>query len=338
MPFEEWSQLSIQSKRNIFEETARRKGLPFAAAAEKDWWVVKTLELVFQTEIAAYTVFKGGTSLSKAWNLIDRFSEDIDLALDRKYLGFELSDEEMTKSQVTRLRQKSNQYFSKTFVFQLQKKFIETGISDVQIQVVDIKTADEDPVKIQIIYPSVTDASAYLQQRVLIEIGSRSLIEPYVSKPVSTYVGQIFEGRNFADAEILIPTVTPERTFLEKVFLLHEEFQQPVSKIKVARKSRHFYDLERLMDTSFSNNALADRNLYWHIVTHRKSITPVRGIDYSFHHPGSINILPPAETLSSWEKDYRLMQGSMFYSDSLSFDNIMGRMSDLKSRINKLKF
>ena len=90
---QEWLKLPEQNKRNIFGEIARKMKLP-DAAIEKDWWVVRTLELVFQTEIAPQTVFKGGTSLSKAWNLIDRFSEDIDLALDRKFLGFDKTDAE----------------------------------------------------------------------------------------------------------------------------------------------------------------------------------------------------------------------------------------------------
>jgi len=90
------------------------------AAIEKDWWVVRTLELVFTTEIAPHTVFKGGTSLSKAWNLIDRFSEDIDLALDRKFLGF---NKEMTNSQVKKLREHSFKYISSTYFPLLQKTF-----------------------------------------------------------------------------------------------------------------------------------------------------------------------------------------------------------------------
>ena len=82
-----WNGLSVADKQEIFSEIAEKVGLP-DAAVEKDWWVVRTLELVYSTEIAPHTVFKGGTSLSKAWGLIDRFSEDIDLALDRKFLGF----------------------------------------------------------------------------------------------------------------------------------------------------------------------------------------------------------------------------------------------------------
>jgi len=81
-----WLQLSITDKQAIFNEVSAQINLP-SAAIEKDWWVVRTLELVFASSIAPHTVFKGGTSLSKAWNIIDRFSEDIDLALDRRFLG-----------------------------------------------------------------------------------------------------------------------------------------------------------------------------------------------------------------------------------------------------------
>ena len=90
------SKFLADEKRKIFQEISTEFNIP-SAAIEKDWWVVRTLELVFQTEIAPHTFFKGGTSLSKAWNLIDRFSEDIDLALDRKFLGFEKADEEIVR-------------------------------------------------------------------------------------------------------------------------------------------------------------------------------------------------------------------------------------------------
>jgi predicted nucleotidyltransferase component of viral defense system len=106
----EWFKLTDQNRRNIFGEIATKMSLP-ASAIEKDWWVVRTLEIVFQSEIAMHTVFKGGTSLSKAWNLIDRFSEDIDLALDRKFFGFGQEDGTMTGSQVSKLRKKSFQIF-----------------------------------------------------------------------------------------------------------------------------------------------------------------------------------------------------------------------------------
>jgi predicted nucleotidyltransferase component of viral defense system len=295
--------------------------------------VVRTLELIFKTEIAANTVFKGGTSLSKAWNLIDRFSEDIDLALDRKFLGF---DKEMNASQVKKLRKDSFKYISENYFPLLQRAFNEAGFNNVTLQLSEAKSNDEDPVKIAVNYPAVTEKSDYLPPRVLIEIGSRSLIEPFSEKEFASFVAEHFSGRNFADKNITIPTVNPERTFLEKIFLLHEEFQQPQGKVRVERKSRHLYDLEKLMDTEFGEKGLSDKELYQHIVEHRKTITPLRGIDYANHTPGKINPVPPGNLMDAWKKDYELMQQSMIYKDSLPFDKLMERINGLKERINAL--
>ena len=103
-----FNNIPATEKAAIYQQISNKTGIP-VFAVEKDWWVVKTLEVIFNTKIADHTVFKGGTSLSKAWGLIDRFSEDIDLALDRKFLGF---DKEMTGSQVKKLRQQSFKFIS----------------------------------------------------------------------------------------------------------------------------------------------------------------------------------------------------------------------------------
>jgi hypothetical protein len=332
----EWMKLTNSTKRNIFLEISKKMGLP-EAAVEKDWWVVRTLDLVFQTEISSHTVFKGGTSLSKAWNLIDRFSEDIDLALDRKFLGFDKADAEMTGSQVAKLRKVSCNYISEKYLPLLEKTFLDAGFADVKFQLTEIKSPDEDPVKIEVIYPAVTEKSWYLPPRVLIEIGSRSEKEPFSETQFSSFVGEHFEGRNFADSSITIPTVNPERTFLEKIFLLHEEFQQPAEKVKVDRQSRHLYDLEKLMDTDFGMKALADKDLYLHIVEHRSKITPLRGIDYANHAPDKINFIPPDNMIAAWKKDYEQMQQSMIYRESLAFDKLMERIVLLKEKINNIK-
>lgn len=332
---EEWLKLSDETKNNIFSETANSFGLP-SAAVEKDWWVVQTLALVFNTAIAPYTVFKGGTSLSKAWNLIERFSEDIDLALDRSFLGF---DKEMTKTQVKKLREKSFAYISESFFPEIKQQFDEAGLHDVVIKIGEVRDNEQDPLIIEIFYPTVTEKIDYILPRVLIEIGSRSLIEPYTVKSFSSMVGEKYMERNFADKPINIPTVNPERTFLEKVFLLHEEFQKPVQQIKIERRSRHLYDLEKLMDTNIATNALQNKELYLTIVAHRKIMNTIRGIDYSNHIPISINPIPPIEMIGEWEKDYKAMQVSMFYNESsIPFNELINRISILKDRINQLNF
>jgi Nucleotidyl transferase AbiEii toxin, Type IV TA system len=329
-----WHQLKKTDKQEIFNEVAAKINLP-AAAIEKDWWIVRTLELVFDSSIAPHTVFKGGTSLSKAWNLIDRFSEDIDLALDRKFLGFNKADNEMTGSQVSKLRRLSAKFIAEKYFPEITAKFLAARL-DVKIQLGEIKTDDQDPLIIEIYYPTVTDPITYLQPRVLIEVGSRSLMEPFSAKKISSMMGEHFTGRPFADENISIPSVNPERTFLEKIFLLHETFQGEVDKTKIERKSRHLYDLEKLMDTEFAVEALNNKELYKIIVEHRRKLTPIRGIDYSNHTPDKINPIPPDEIIGEWEKDYMAMQQSMFYNPSLPFNKLIERIKTLKEKINAI--
>lgn len=330
----EWFKLSDETKKNIFGEISNKTGLP-PTAVEKDWWVVRTLDLVFEMEVGPYTVFKGGTSLSKAWGLIDRFSEDIDLALDYKFLGV---DKVENNSQLSILKKKSFKYISETFYPQLQNIYSVAGFKDLNINVAEAKSTDQDPLIVEVYYPSVTEKIEYLLPRVWIEIGSRSLMEPSTIKSFSSLVGEHFSDKSFADKSITIPTVNPERTFLEKIFLLHENFQQTPDKMRVERLSRHLYDIEKIMDTEFGKKALEDKDLYNHIVEHRKTLTPIRGIDYSNHTPAKINPLPPTDKLKAWEKDYREMQESMIYKESLDFDKLVERITVLKKKINQLNF
>ncbi len=134
----QWHQLSVTDRQAIFNEVAAQINLP-STAVEKDWWMVRTLELVFSSSIAPHTVFKGGTSLRKAWGLIDRFSEDIDLALDRKFLGIEKASSEMTGSQVSKLRRLSVKFITEQYFSELQVAFAAAGFTDVVIALKEIK-------------------------------------------------------------------------------------------------------------------------------------------------------------------------------------------------------
>jgi hypothetical protein len=128
-----WHRLKETDKREIFNEVSAKINLP-PSAVEKDWWVVRTLELVFESTIAPHTVFKGGTSLSKAWSVIDRFSEDIDLALDRRFLGFDREDKDMTNSQVSKLRRKSLKFVTASFFPEIKNRFTEAGFDNLEIK------------------------------------------------------------------------------------------------------------------------------------------------------------------------------------------------------------
>ena len=322
-------QLSKKDKLNVFNQVSERSGLP-SSAVEKDWWVTLSLNIIFSLPYANQIIFKGGTSLSKAWNLIERFSEDIDLVIDRKHLGFE---GDLSKTQVKKLRKASYSFIGKEFHEDINNKLIELGVQNYELVVQETNDSDTDPLVIELRYESLTETSEYLKPKVLIEVGARSLMEPVDSKAVISMVSSEFRELPFAEKEITIPVVSPKRTFLEKIFLLHEEFQKKTKFIRVDRMSRHLYDLEKLMDTVHGIDALKDVDLYNTIVEHRKNFNAIRGIEYANHNPKLINIVPPEETIKNWEKDYKTMQESMFYGATLSFSKLIERIVELNSRI-----
>lgn len=328
----EWQRLSKVTRQRIFTTTSRKIGLPSVFAAEKDWWAVQTLFTLFTMDCAHALLFKGGTSLSKGWQLLQRFSEDIDLALDREFLGFE---GELTKADIRKLRRISYNYTTHEFAPALQKRFADIGFPEVEITVRSTANHDQDPVIIEVYYPKITEKDTYIKPGVLVEIGCRSMKEPFSIRSVNSLVSEAFPEMAFAEKPVAIPVVNPERTFLEKIFLLHEEFQRPPDKMRVNYLSRHLYDIEILSKTEFANNALLDRDLFTSIVNHRRVFTTVSGVDYNKHQPGFIRIIPPAEVWSLWEKDYELMRERMIYGKSKSFNELMTGIAALQDKINE---
>ncbi len=328
-----WLKIPEERRIEILNQASNISGLP-AIAIEKDWWVTVALKASFELKYSPSIVFKGGTSLSKGWNLIERFSEDIDLAIDRKFFGFQ---GDISKSQIKNLRKTSCEFISTTFLEDLTKRFTEWKVIDeCKLNAQPITDSDKDPQVIEIHYNSVFDKSDYLQQRVLIEVSSRSLMEPSESKEINSILSVAFPNQEFATEPFSISTVLPQRTFLEKVFLLHEEFSQDTTKIRIDRLSRHLYDLEKLMDTEHGKAAIKDTELYKGIVTHREKFNPLRGLDYSNHIPSKIKIIPPDTVIKEWEKDYQAMTQNMIYGDPLNFDNLIKRIKELQNRINAI--
>ena len=335
---QEWFQLPDETKIRLFAETSRQIGLPSSSAAEKDWWVVHTLAIIFSMNCASRKhsglIFKGGTSLSKGWNVIHRFSEDIDLALDREFLGF---PGELTKGDIRKLRRKSFQFISEVFTEELKNKFAELGFKDVTVKPREVENHDQDPLIIEIYYKKLTETDTYLKPGVLVEVGSRSLKEPLTQRTLGTFVSEIYKDYPFTDKPITIPIVNPERTFLEKIFLLHEEFQKPFEKIRVDRLSRHLYDIEKLSQTEYAEKALNDTDLYNTIVRHRSKFTAISGIDYSKHNPANIRFIPPDTIIKKWEDDYNQMKDSMIYGQKLDFAELIKRLTDFQKRINGMQ-
>ena len=322
--------LSKDRKTRIFEQISAKRPLP-DYAIEKDWWVVQTLRIVFNLKVAEHLVFKGGTSLSKAWNLIDRFSEDIDLAMDKKVLGI---DQVKTKKQVKTLRSKSKKYISDEFFPSLTKAFLLAGFKDVDMKIAE--ETENDPLSIEIYYPSIVKYPGYIRPRVLIEIGCRSLKEPFTERSITSFVTEEFAEQDFADVPITIPTALPERTFLEKIFLLHEEFQK--ENIRANRLTRHLYDIERIMNTPYAASAIGDHDLYQTIVQHRKLLFSIGSVNYNLHQPQTVRFIPPSTMMKEWEQDYNQLNESMIYGEKLSWNELISRLEELTEKINKQDF
>jgi hypothetical protein len=329
----DWLKVEDNRKKLVYEQVAANEGLQ-SIAIEKDFWVTFVLESVFELEQAENMVFKGGTSLSKGWNLIQRFSEDVDLAVDRKAFGF---DGMLGSSKRTKLRKAIREFVLEELTPKLISNLQEKG-ADVEVEVWESENSDEDPSAIEIRFPAVTESVKYLPPRVLIEINARSLIEPNEEKELSPLVGSVFPQLEIDLIPVKIPCVLPRRTFLEKVFLLHEEFQKNPDEMRAERLSRHLYDVEAIMDTDHGKDALDDEELYMDIIHHRKHLTKISGIDYKKHLPGTINLVPPDASIKQWQGDYHDMQESMIYGDSVSFDKLIDRMKELMERINQLDF
>ncbi|MBK9248803.1 MAG: nucleotidyl transferase AbiEii/AbiGii toxin family protein [Ignavibacteria bacterium] len=319
-------------KKAIFNAIATEKGMtPFSV--EKDWWVSRTLEIIFQMEIAKHLVFKGGTSLSKAWKLINRFSEDIDLAFDREFFGF---TGDLVKNQRDKLRKTAGTYVDTIFYPNLIEAFKEMGFVNVNIVLEEGNESDRDR-KINLYYTNVIPATGYLEPRVQLEIGCRSLREPYTVQIFGSLVDEYYAGKDFAEPLFEVPTVNPERTFLEKLFLLHEEFHRPAEKMRVDRLSRHLYDIYHLTKAGIAEKAINDKELYQTIVTHRYKFSRVGEVDYNLHNPKTVNPIPVAEKIDEWKADYAKMVEDMIYEENKpSFDDLVNNLNELHTKLKAL--
>jgi len=316
----------------IFQQISNHTGMP-SFAVEKDWWVVQTLSIIFDMEVASHLIFKGGTSLSKAWKLIDRFSEDIDLAIDREFFGFA---GELSKNQRDKLRKTTGAYIDAIFFPELKTRFEVKKLTGLRIELEEGEESDRDR-KINLYYPNVIPAPGYLEPRVKIEISCRSLREPFTLQSFASLVDETYPDAEFAQEPVKIPTVNPERTFLEKIFLLHEEFQRPPEKMRVERLSRHLYDVVKLSKTEFAEKALSDQTLYETIVEHRQRFTRVGGVNYNLHQPQTINPVPGPAVIENWKADYNTMVEQMIYeANPPTYDEIINELNILKDKINSL--
>ncbi|MDR0834219.1 MAG: nucleotidyl transferase AbiEii/AbiGii toxin family protein [Candidatus Symbiothrix sp.] len=303
---------------------------------EKDEWVTAVLRALFSLPYAEHLSFKGGTSLSKCWKLIERFSEDIDVAVNREYLGF---TGELSKTQINdKLRRAACSFVREKLQIDIAKALENQGIStdlfSVKVNITSVTTTDPEIVEIE--YKSLFTASDYIKRKVVVEVGGRSMSEPLETVKLQSIIDEAFPNAAFAEKSFNAQVVVPERTFLEKICLLHEEFAKPQELVRTERMSRHLYDLERMMNTDIAEKSLSNKDLYHSIVEHRRLFVGLRGFDYSMLAPQTIKIVPPESVINLWKKDYETMQRTMIYGESLQFNELIERIKHLNERLNRM--
>ena len=329
-----WTKFSVEERLTILSNIADVKGI-VENAVEKDYWVSMVLRSIFSLSYSDALVFKGGTSLSKGWNLIDRFSEDIDLAIDRRFLGF---SNELNKSQRTKLRKESKKFICNTLANDIECKLAEYGIIDeCKIVVPETSVSDLDPVVLFVEYNTVLSQTVnYIPERVKIEISCRSLIEPYEKIAMRSMIEDSYPNEVFAMPKVDVPTVLPGRTFLEKIFLLHEEFTRPGGCTHIERLTRHMYDIVKMMDKPFATDSMNNHIMYNEIVAHRKAFTAWSGLDYGTHNPQTIRIVPPMEIESILRNDYEQMKFGFIYKDAPDYDFLIMKLTELEQYFRNL--
>lgn len=329
--------LSADRRRDACMEVYQAMQLD-AASVEKDFWVCWTLrELFALPEMGGHLTFKGGTSLSKAWRLIARFSEDIDLVVDKAVLGFAGDDapDRAPSNKQRRARLEALMVAARDWVQQLLQPALAArieaalGNTDWRLEV-DPDMADGQCLLFH--YPSVFPGG-YVAPIVKIELGARSDDWPNETKRIRPYVLEHFPQID-ADAVCTVQVLTAERTFWEKACLLHEETFRPADKQRKHRMARHYYDLWCLLRAGVGDRALADTALFQRVAEHREIFFRYAWVDYTTHKPGTFRLEPPATHLANWRNDYADMLGPMFYGDVPTFDEMIAAASNFALRFN----
>ena len=320
--------LPKQQRTELFSETATLMNTT-NSIVEKDFWVVWTLDKIFSDDrLNKILMFKGGTSLSKVFNLIGRFSEDIDLILDWRLVSNEnpLNDQESRNKQV-----KFNEQINEN-----AKEYIQNELLPIISQILwPLCTCiiAEDGFSINVRYPNAFDDN-YLRPEILLEIGPLASWLPSDSFEISSFAAQKFP-QVFSKTKCTVNTIVAKRTFWEKATILHHEANRPEESPMPTRYSRHYYDLAMMVQSEVKNEALADLELLKNVVDFKQKFYPRTWAKYEEAVPGTLKLLPPEFRLDSFEKDYKAMQ-NMIFDKYISFEEIINILENLEKEINEI--
>lgn len=324
-----------ESERRLYiEQAAVRRSLS-PVILEKDFWVCWLLGILFESEFAGSLVFKGGTSLSKVFGVIDRFSEDIDLSLSPAFL--KLPEAGTSRNQANKWMARAEAACGVAVQNQIAPA-LEAAVAGILGQsgqpwfeyLTDPGT--HSPV-LHFHYPSTQPAGfEYLKRSVKLEFGSLTDQKPVGRHPVRPWVAEVLPAA-FPDWKCEVVALEVERSFWEKATILHTEYHRPTDKPTPDRFSRHYADTAALAKHPVASKAFDEHELRSRVVQWKSQFFGSSWANYDQAKPGTFRLAPPTERLSALRRDYQAMR-DMYLTDPASFDEILATLTGLEARIN----
>ena len=321
-----------KEREALFRNTAAKMGIS-EAVIEKDFWVCYMLDYLFhRCKWKDHLAFKGGTSLSKAYDLIKRFSEDIDLILDWCVLGYGIDEpwEQRSNTKQDVFNKEANEraeaFLRDEFLPAIKKDLVEELTLPVKCEI-----DPHDGQTVKFTYPNSFSDTAILQE-IRLEIGALAAWTPAAEQTIKPYAAEYYR-RVFEQPSTQILTVLPERTFWEKVTLRHREAFRAESSALPSRYSRHYYDLYCMAKSSVKDSALADADLLARVVAFKDQFYRCSWARYDLAKRGSMRLMPPEHNVQKLRDDYEHMQ-NMIFGELPEFDDILVGIQKLEDEIN----
>lgn len=315
--------------RVLITNTARKKNIS-EAVVEKDYWVTYFLDYLFnENKWKEYFTFKGGTSLSKCFGIIQRFSEDIDLILDWRVLGYDKLEPWLIRSNTKQdkfnkeINEKTERFLKEDFLTELIKDFSQ---EDFEFEIDSL-----DPQTVLFSYPKIFDSN-YLSQTIRLEIGSLAAWTPATNISIIPIIGDAYA--NIFKEKTNLRTVSVERTFWEKATILHHEANRPESSKMPHRYARHYYDMYKIANSKYKDKAIKDKELLRKVTEFKMKFYPRKWAKYEDAMDSKLRLVPDKFRFLELENDYKAMS-EMIYGEYPSFEEIIKILKELETEINK---
>ena len=333
---EQFANDAPELRDEAFQETAARLGMS-KAIIEKDFWVCWSLKQLFALpSFGEQMIFKGGTSLSKAYDVIHRFSEDVDLSLDREQLGFvgdrDPEDSNLSGKKQKRLLQELQTAAEEAVGGQLLAG-IQTAFNASLEQEFTLSVDPNDAQTILFAYPSLAEKdTGYIQPIVRFEFGARGVQLPAEQIDIAPYMHQAFPNL-LANGQVGVKVLGVERTFWEKATILHMLFHQDAAKPLADRMSRHYYDMAQLIGHEAKGRALQSHDLLTQVAHHKSVFFKSAKANYGDAKLGSLRLMPNEKLTAALRHDYSGMR-EMIIGYIPTFDEILTTIKNFEDEIN----